>query len=140
MVLCRKMSGDGRERRAAFDALTDCFTHLLEAKIDPRWISRKLFAARVITLDQLEEANSPFTHDTEKDRRQKLLTILLRRVRDDLKCFDDFLDALKDDQVYSHLVKRLQGSYSESPNVQRMHSFRVHYIYLLKMSESEVEL
>ena len=117
------MSGEGRERRAALDALTDCFAHLVEAKIDLRWLSRKLFTARVITLDQLEEANSPFTHGTEKDRLQTLLTIVLRRVRDDIKCFDDFLDALKDDQVHSHLVKRLESSYGESPTKHATNTF-----------------
>ena len=111
------MSGGERERHAAFDALTDCFVNLVEAKIDLQWLSRKLFSAKIISLDQLEEADSSLTHGTEKSRRQTLLTIVLRRVRDDMKCFNDFLDALKADQVYSHLVKRLESSYGESPNV-----------------------
>ena len=123
------MSSEGRERRAAFDALTDCFNHLVEANIDLRWLLRKLFTVRVITLDQLEEANSPCTHGTEKDSRQKLLTIVLRRVRDDIKCFDDFLDALKDDQVYFHLVKRLESSYGESP-IKRTTNTRVQSLRL----------
>ena len=107
------MSEAERNRNAAFEALTECFVDLVDAKIDPKWLSRHLFTAKIITLDQLEEADSPSARGTEKERRQALLTIVIRRVKEDIQFFNGFLDALEDEPAYSIYVKRIKSSYSE---------------------------
>ena len=65
---CFKMSDKERECQAAFVALTDCFAELVKAKTPLKWLSRKLFTVKIITLDQLEEADLPLPSGLEKER------------------------------------------------------------------------
>ena len=107
------MSSDRLERAAATEALTELFDTLVESPIKSDWLARKLFTAKIIVIEEMQRATDVLTRETEIERRQYLMTLVVKKCQEDVQWFRKFLGILDSEPVYGKYTGELRKCYGE---------------------------
>ena len=107
------MSSERLELAAATEALTELFDTLVESSIKSDWLARKLFSAKIIAFEEMQRATDDLTRETEINRRQYLMTLVVKKCQEDLQKFRKFSEILDSEPAHGKYAAELRKCYGE---------------------------
>ena len=100
--------------QAAYRALCDNTTNILEAELDPHLLANKLLSHRIIGDTDKKRITDTCSGQTARERMGYLLDIVVATVKGNRTVFGQFIEILKEDdcsQREKDLAKKLMASY-----------------------------
>ena len=107
------MSSERLEHAAATEALTELFDTLVESSIKSDWLARKLFSAKIIAFAEMQRATDVLTRETEIERRQYLMTFVVKKCQENVQWFQKFSDILDSEPAHAKYTGELLKCYGE---------------------------